>query len=182
MNCSEYYNVRSQFKDGDIVLYRGNGFMSKSIQYFDSAYYNHIGVVKWINSRLFTVEMWTHGIQFIPLSRRIKSYQQFCIARVKDKPNELFLSAIDSLLEKIERDVKYDYALLPRIAFYKKTGIDLVRLKEKNTFICSQLAQSFTNSLGVECYKGIELITPQDFLRNKNDNEIEVIFDYSPKF
>ena len=51
MKCSEYYNIRKELKDGDMPIYRGGGFMSKSIHYFDSAYYNHIGVVKKIPSQ-----------------------------------------------------------------------------------------------------------------------------------
>jgi len=181
MKCSEYYNVRGEFKDGDMAIFRGHSLLAKSIIYFDSAYYNHVGMLKWINSRLFIVEMWSEGIQFIPLSRRMKGYDNFCVARVKDKTQEEFLSAIDCLLEKIERDMKYDYLLLPRIAFYKKTGIDLVGLGKRNRFICSELAQSFTNSLGVDCYKDVSLITPQDFLRKKDDNEVEILYDFSPK-
>lgn len=181
MKCTDYYNIRKEFKDGDMVLYRGSGLMSKSIQFFDKAYYNHISIVKCVGERLFTVEMWSHGIQFIPLSRRIDSYDEFCIVRIKNKSQEQFLSAIDGLLEKIERDEKYDYELLLRIAFYKKTGIDLVNLHKNNTFICSELAQLFTDDLGAECYKEVELITPQDFLRKKDDNEIEVLYDFSPQ-
>ena len=181
MKCKEYYNVRSEFKDGDMPLYRGSGFLAKSIQYFDKAYYNHIGVIKWINGRLFTVEMWTEGIIFIPLSRRMKTYDDFCIARVKNKSQEEFLKAIDGLLEQVERDTNYDYFLLPRIAFYKKTNIDLVGMGKRNRFICSELAQSFTDSLNVKCYENVDLITPQDFLRYKDDNEVEILYDLSPK-
>lgn len=181
MKCSEYYNIRKELRDGDMPIYRGNGFMSKSIHYFDDAYYNHIGIVKKIGDRLFTVEMWTKGIIFIPLSRRMASYSDFCIARIKDKSQEDFSSAIDLLIEKIERDVKYDYFLLPRIAFYKKTGIDLVGMGSRERNICSELAQTFTNSLKIRCYEDVNLITPQDFLRKKDDNEIEILYDLSPK-
>jgi hypothetical protein len=181
MNCKDYYNVRKDFKDGDIILYRGSSFLSKSIQYFDSAYYNHVGVVKLIGDRLFTIDMWTHGIEIVPLSRRMKGYQEFCVVRVKDKEQDELIYSIDSIIEKIERDTKYDYLLLPRIAFYKKTKIDLVGIGNRNRFICSELVQYFTNTLNVECYKDIELITPQDFLRESNIIEIEILYDLSPK-
>jgi len=181
MNCNEYYNVRSEFKDGDIVLYRGNGFMSKSIQYFDDAFYNHIGIVKWIGNRLFTIDMWTQGIEIVPLSRRIKTYNYFCIIRFKDKSVDFIDKAIDSVFEKVERDTKYDYFLLPRVAFLKKTGIDLVGMGKKNRFICSELCQYFSDNLEIDCYKNINLITPQDFIRKKDDKEVEVLFDLSPQ-
>ena len=181
MYCKEYYNVRSEFKDGDIVLYRGSGFMSNSINYFDNSYYNHIGIAKWIGNRLFTIDMWTQGIEIVPLSRRIKTYNEFCIIRVKDKSIDFIDKSIDSIFEKVERDTKYDYFLLPRIAFYKKTGIDLVGMGKRNRFICSELCQYFTNNLEIDCYKNVNLITPQDFIRKADKNQVEILFDMSPK-
>lgn len=181
MNCKEYYNVRSEFKDGDIILYRGHGFMSKSIQYFDSAYYNHVGIVKWIGSRLFTIDMWTRGIEIIPVSRRMNEYDEFCIIRPKNKSLDITNLAIESVFEKVERDTHYDYFLLPRVAFLKKTGIDLVGMGKKDRFICSELVQYFTDNLNINCYKEIDLITPQDFIRYKDENEVEILHDLSPK-
>lgn len=182
MNCKDYYNIRSEFMDGDMVLFRGNGFMSKSIRYFDDAYYSNICVVKWVGQRIFIVEMFREGIRFIPLSRRMKFYDNFCIVRImKVIGHEKMLLAIDSILEKIERDTKYDYFPLLRIAIYKKTGIDLVGMGKRGRLICSELAQSFTNSLRVRCYKGVELITPQDFIRKSDPNEVEILYDSSPK-
>ena len=181
MDCKEYYNIRNQLKDGDMVLYRGHGFMSKSINYFDNSFYNHIGIVKWIGNRLFTIDMWTHGIEIVPLSRRMKGYDKFCIARIKDKSVDFIDKALDSVFEKIERDTKYDYFLLPRIAFYKKTGIDLVGLGKIDRDICSELCRYFSNNLEVDCYKNVNLITPQDFIRKKDDKEVEILFDLSPQ-
>jgi hypothetical protein len=181
MKCKEYYNIRSEIKDGDLVLYRGSRLLAKSIQYFDDAYYNHIGIVKWIGNRLFTIDMWYEGIEILPLSRRIKGYKDFCVVRPKDKSPQLIDVSIDSVFEKVERDTQYDYFLLPRIAFYKKTGIDLVGMGKKSRFTCSELAQYFTNNLEINCYKSINLITPQDFIRHKDDNEVEILFDLSPK-
>lgn len=181
MKCKEYYNIRSEIKDGDIILYRGNSILAKSIQYFDKAYYNHAGVVKRIGDRLFTIDMWHFGIEFIPLSRRINDYEYFCVVRPKEKDDELIKKSVDSLFEKVERDTQYDYFLLPRIALLKKTGIDLVGMGKRNRFICSELCQYFTNNLEIDCYKNVNLITPQDFIRNADENQVEILFDTSPK-
>lgn len=180
MKCQEYYNIRNQIKEGDVILYRGNSLLSKLIQYFDDAYYNHSGIVKKIGDRLFTIDMWDKGIEFVPLSRRIKNYKEFCIVRAKDISSETLTNAVDSLFEKIERDTKYDYFLLLRIAFYKKTGIDLVNFGKKSRFICSELCQYFFDKLKIDVYKNINLITPQDFIKHKDINKTEILFDYSP--
>ena len=36
----KYSTHRNEFKNGDIVLYRGTSMMAKAIQYFDNAYFN----------------------------------------------------------------------------------------------------------------------------------------------
>jgi len=181
MNCKDYYNIRKEIKDGDVIAYHGNGFMSKSIQFFDKAYYNHVGIAKWIGNRLFTIDMWHFGIEIVPMSRRMKTYKEFCIIRPKNKSSQFIDVVIDSVIEKIERDTKYDYFLLPRIALLKKTGIDLVNMGKKSRFICSELCQYFFNNLEIDCYKNINLITPQDFIRKANEDKVELLFDLSPK-
>lgn len=180
MKCHEYYNIRNEIQDGDVILYRGNSLLSKMIQYFDDAYYNHSGIVKKIGNRLFTIDMWDFGIEFVPLSRRMKKYDEFCIVRSKETFSET-TNAINFLFEKIERDTKYDYLLLLRIAIYKKTGIDLVNFGKKSRFICSELCQYFFDKLKIDVYKNINLITPQDFIKYKNISKIDILFDYSPK-
>ncbi len=176
MKCSEYYNARKHFKDGDLTLCNGGSLSDKCVRYLDSSYYSHIGVAKWIKDRLFTIEVWNNGIQIIPLSRRMKSYNNFCIARIKDKTHEEFLEQIYSLIDKMERDNKRNYFLLPRVALLKRTNIDLIGARNKIT--CSELAKSFTDSLNIKCYKELELITPQDFIKSKDDNEVEIFYDY----
>lgn len=181
MRCKEYYNIRHLVNDGDIIAYRGNGVLSKSIQYFDKAYYNHVGVVKKVGKRLFTIDMWYQGIEIVPLSRRINNYQHFCIIRPKNKTKEEIDLALEGVTDLIERDSKYDYFLLPRIAFYKKTGIDLVNVGKRERFVCSELMQIYSEKININCYKDIDLITPQDFIRHANEEEIEIFYDYSPK-
>lgn len=181
MDSKEYYNIRGGVQDGDIFVYNGNGFMSKSIQYFDNAYYNHIGMVKKFGDRLFTIDMWTHGIEILPLSRRVGGYLNFCMVRPKNKTPEEINIALEQVLQLVDRDEKYDYGLLPRIALYKKTKINLGVLGSRDRFICSELAQFFTNKLDINCYKDIDMITPQDFIRHANEDEVQVLYDYSPK-
>jgi hypothetical protein len=151
--------------------------MARLIQYFDKAYYNHIGIAKWIGDRLFTVDMWYYGIELVPLSRRMRKYKHFYVVRAKNKPNEQLVSGINDTIALVESETKYDYFLLPRVAILKKTGIDFTRWGKKKRFICSELAQFFTDRIDVSCYKNIHLITPQDFLRYQNESEIETIIE-----
>lgn len=172
MLCKDYYTVRGQIQAGDIVLYRGNGILARMIQYFDSAHWNHVGMVEQIGDRLVTIEMWNKGIQLIPLSRRVDSYKEFAVLR-PIAPAEDKKKGLVELVNCWDRDEKYDYWLLPRIAIYKKTGINLKVLGKNKRNICSELAQKYTNAIGLNCYKDLELPTPQDFIRKINLSEVD---------
>lgn len=168
----KYDELRSKIKNGDLILYRGSSFMSKAIQYFDDAYYNHIGVVWKLgdSDRLLTLDMWSGGLDLIPLSRRMEGYSDFCILRPKTT-QKVIKSTIDSLIKEWEStNVRYDYWLLLRIALIKKTGIDVTGLGKNKNFVCSEFAQKYTNKLGFSTYNDIKLITPQDFIRYVDDN------------
>lgn len=177
MLCKDYLEIRNDIKDGDIILWKGTGILARSIQYFDNAKYNHISVVKWVGKRLLNVDMWYQGIEINPLSRRmIYDYKEFCIIRPKGNSAEEINIAIENILQKLEALRKYDYFLLPRIAFYKKTGINLIKLGRNDRYICSELIQTYTNDLRKTNYKDIELITPQDFLRYLDENNLELLY------
>ncbi len=164
---AKYVDHRSEIKNGDIILYRGSSFVAKGIQYFDKAYYNHIGVV-WIpenSGRVLTLDMWSGGLTCLPLSRRMSGYKDFCILRPK-VTDEISRDTVKSVLGLWDgRDVPYDFGLLMRFIIIKKTGIDITGLSKKGTFICSQFVQYYCQLLGISIYDGIDMITPQDFLR-----------------
>jgi len=168
----KYIDNRSMFKNGDLVVYRGSSFMSKAIQYFDKAYYNHIGVV-WTpekSDRLLTLDMWSDGLACIPLSRRMSGYDDFCILRPKTTESNIEDSIKKILSYWDGTNVGYDYGLLLRFVIVKKTGIDLTGLSKKKNFICSEFAQYYTNLLGFKTYDEVDMITPQDFMRYIDEN------------
>lgn len=189
-NLMQKYNThRNEFKNGDIVLYHGTSMMAKAIQYFDNAYFNHAGIV-WIpenSNRVLTLDMWQQGLMCLPLSRRMAGYADFCVLRPKfdfptgyiakgiENQNKINIAVNTALGMWDGREVKYNYAILLRIALIKKTGIDITGLGKKDTFICSQFVQYYTSLLGFSIYEGIKLITPEDFLRFIDEN-FEILF------
>jgi len=168
----KYLKLRENIENGDLLLYKGTSFLSKSIQYFDKAYYNHIGVV-WRpedTSRVLTLDMWEQGLTCLPLSRRMEGYSDFCILRPKVSSQQISRAINASLQEWDGRDIKYDTMLLPRVALIKKTGFDLSGLGKKGKFICSEFAQYYCELLGLNTYNFLNLITPEDFRRFIDDN------------
>ena len=179
----KYIDNRDVFQTGDLVLYRGTSILSKGIQYFDNAYYNHIGVVIRLEEfdRNLTLDMWAQGLAFSPLSRRISGYKDFCILRPKVSEQKA-TEAIRSIMQSWDgRDIEYDKLLLLRVAIIKKTGIDFTGLGDKSKFICSELAQYYCHLLNLTVYDEHNLITPQDFLRYVDENFIVLLNDAPTK-
>ena len=178
---AKYLENRNSFQTGDLVLYRGTSLLSKSIQYFDKAYYNHIGVV-WKDDdmdRILTLDMWSGGLACLPLSRRMSGYADFCVLRPRVSEARSNAAIKEVLSYWDGREVKYDNMLLLRIALIKKTGIDITGLGKSDKFVCSEFVQYYTNLLGIETYSKVNLITPEDF-RRYIDNNFVVMYDDAP--
>lgn len=178
--CPEKYSqVRDQIKTGDIILYRGSSFLAKAIRFFDNCYYNHVGIayVHEESGRVLTLDMWTGGLDFVPLSRRMEGYQDFCILRPKKSMPCLKGAIYDCLKTWDGRNIEYDHFLLLRIAIWKKTGINLTCLGSSKKYVCSEFVrEEYTNLLNYKMYEKIKLITPEDFFRY-NDGGLEVLLD-----
>lgn len=69
-----YKNVRSDIKDGDVLLYRGTGFFSRIIQIATRSKYSHTGIAAWWNDRLMVLEAVRRGVMVTPLSKNINDY------------------------------------------------------------------------------------------------------------
>lgn len=177
----KYKKYRDSFETGDLVLYRGSSFLSRSIQYFDRAYYNHIGVVWKADDmdRVLTLDMWAGGLVCVPLSRRMDGYSDFCIMRPRVGEAKMEAAIKEILSYWGGKEVKYDNTLLLRIALIKKTGIDLTGLGKSDRFICSEFAQFYVNLLGLNTYDNINLITPEDF-RRYIDQNFMMLYDEAP--
>jgi hypothetical protein len=175
--CIEKYNkYRNQIRHGDIILFRGNSLLSKTIQYFDNAYYNHTEVALEVNSRLLCIGSNRSGVKPDFLSNKIAEYVDFCVLRLLVPDLHIALGLYKSI-ERGEIRTFYDFLLLPRIALVKKTGINISSLGSKDRDICSEFSRYYANAAGVDCYNNIELITPQDFVRFANTDKVSLLFN-----
>lgn len=173
MKALEKYNDhRHNIRHGDIILYHGNGFLAKAIQWTDKCYYNHVGLVIKYGDRLFTVDMWYDGILngklvIVPLSERMLDYKDFCIIRplyYDVKVN----NAIDNALNYLDFGVSYDRLKLVKVLLKKKLGIT-VNIDKERKFICSEFVQKYVNYFS-DRFRYIKDITPADFIRFIDNN------------
>jgi hypothetical protein len=178
----KYFLARPYITAGDIVLFRGKGFLAKAIQYFDKAYYNHIGVVYECCGRLMIVDSMADGVHPEFLSTRIKQYQDFCViipnSSIRDR-------ALSEAFRKADEGIEYDYWLLPRIALSRKLRADLNKSSNTNRDICSEWVRRYTDFLQIKCYSehNVEIknwITPEDFRRFADSREVKIFFDNAP--
>jgi hypothetical protein len=159
----------NRLQDGDIILFGGsNGFMGKTIRYFDDAAYTHIAIIVFVGSVPFVVDMWTQGISFVPLSKRLQIYPIFHVLRPDISQDEK-KEHLQILFERWQKNkhIKYDYFLLPRIAIAKKLKIDFLAWGRESKYICSEFVVDFYAYYFAPELKSIKLITPQDFIRHQ---------------
>jgi hypothetical protein len=183
----KYDDLRSQIRNGDIMLFRGESLLSKQIQEFDDAYYNHTGLVFESNNRLFILDSNVKGVNPEFLSVRIDGYTDFCIIRPFKWDDDTISQAVAACFDKASiPHIKYDVNLLLQIAIYRKTGIR-VGIDRENRDICSEFVRRYTRYLAPKptCYEQPNLptdfITPWDFIIYANEKEFEVMFDNSER-
>lgn len=176
----KYNTARPLLNTGDIILFSGTGFVAKLIQFFDKAYYNHIGIIWEANGRLFILDANAPGVHPDYLSDRINSNKDFCIVRLQKDPQAIEL-ALNQVMDKGQSGIKYNFARLPKIALFKSFGWNIKKLDGQGKDICSQFVQEFTNIFPIDCYQHNELMTPQDFIRQNNSEEAKVLFNDSIK-
>ena len=113
MNINDKYNLlRPQIADGDLILFHGTRLISKIIQWCDSSYYNHIGVVTERHGALFIVDASSDGVQADRLSYRINGYKNggdFTIIKSLKSREEINLQMKILLARSDGNTIKYDY-------------------------------------------------------------------------
>lgn len=177
MNIKEKYKQARPFiKNGDIVLFRGKHLLARLIQYFDSAYYNHAGVVVKFNDRFLILDSVRKGVKPDFLSERMNEYQDFCVLSPIRTDTEIN-KALDMAFDRGDSKTRYDFLLLPRIAILKKLKIDFTGWGSDGRDTCSEFAKYYTDCLNIRCYEDIHLISPEDFIRYRDAREMNISFN-----
>ncbi len=182
MNIQDKYaTARPYITNGTPICFHSDKILGKLIQYFDGAYYNHVGIAWIANGRLFILDSNSPGVEPQFLSTRMNDYSDFCILPLKNSP-ELIQSKLDLIMDKSQLGIKYNYLRLLQIAIYKKLNWDIKKLDGgNNRAICSQFVQQYTNLFPINCYSKCMLMTPQDFVRFADPSEVTVLFNDSVK-
>lgn len=183
----KYTELREQIQHGDIVLFRGRGIISGSIQWLDKSYYSHAGLVFMTGNRRFVLDSTGPGVHPDFLSLRMKEgHTDFCIIRPKVWHPLAINKAMDDVMNTAELGLQYDFALIFQIALFRLMGASQ-KHQSKRRCICSEFVRQYTAYLNPKpvCFTQphvpTNFITPWDLLIYADTNQFEILFDNSSK-
>ena len=184
----KFNNYKLQAQNGDIILFRGTGIIAKLIQYFDKAYFNHIGIVycpTGDNNQLMILDENGNGAHPDYLELRIEGYEDFGIIRpvyskslMHNITSKDINNALTYLFNTSQFGIKYNFGRLLEIAIFRKTGKQFKFLDNPHRDICSEFVQLYTSELDILCFNNslFQLITPMDFYRSMSNIECMTMF------
>jgi hypothetical protein len=179
MERVEYESIRSELKTGDIVLFSGKGGVSTAIKWFTTSRWSHVGMVLrlpaynmillWESTTLSKIkDLQTgtarKGVQVVPLSTRLKTYDGDVGLRRLQVPDEAALNY--AALHEFRAEV--------RGAPYEESEIELVKSAYDGPFggNVEDLSSLFCSEMVAEGYQRMGLLpgrpasneyTPKDF-------------------
>jgi len=70
-----YNDVRLDFKNADILLFKGKSIYSRLMELLTHSEYSHAGIAIWWNERLMCMDVVPKGVIVQPLSRKLQDYK-----------------------------------------------------------------------------------------------------------
>ena len=176
-----YETIRRKLKTGDIVLYSGKGLWSAGIKWVTGIRWSHVGMVLWLPEEFDFLTVWESttdssvrdivsgdirkGVQLVPLSKRVRSYDGDIAVRR--------LRKFDLTSQHMRKLMKLRKRLRGRP--YEKNLLELMRaaLDGSSTPNEEDLGSIFCSELVAEAYQRLGLLddngkpsneyTPADF-------------------
>ncbi len=69
-----YHDVRDQISDGDILMFVGNGPISRFIRWGSDGSYSHCGIASWDDGQLMVYQAVFNGLQYVAASDCVRKY------------------------------------------------------------------------------------------------------------
>ena len=183
---------RQMAQDGDILLCRNNRWLGRKIQKYDyddlpykkrlPAYYTHSLRIFKKFDRIFIIDAIENGVHPEFASIRMKRYTDFCVLRFIKTPEEINKAMAISATRE-EMGIKYDFKQIFKIYLYAEWNINTYKQLADDTKkdIYSEDTWYYSNVLGIKCYEKANwkrpFFTPQDFLRLRNQAEVQVLLN-----
>ena len=175
----KYARLRPLLLEGDIILFHGRSLLSRTIQFFDNCYYNHVGVIIESNGALGICDANGDGVQWDRLSWRIEKYSQygdFTIIRSLSNNQEV-KQQLKILLKKSDEGwIKYDYSNGVKEMLNRKFRLNLKIKLKYDKAICSTNDAKYAINLNIttEAFKSLRIQFPEDYIRYLNKSNTKI--------
>lgn len=159
-------------KQGDILLFRDSGLLSKIIGRISGGKYSHVALNAFTDAytnEIGLIESTWKGIEITTLKK--KDYKYVDVFRNINMTDELGYKIVTDAVKHVNK--KYDYSLLFTIMLNKWFGIMPIDGKEK--FICSEFVDMIYKKNGID-------IIPTIKNDNVTPNELAEILINHPEF
>jgi Permuted papain-like amidase enzyme, YaeF/YiiX, C92 family len=180
----KYLQNRDQIQQGDIILFRGDAFISRAIRWLDKAPYNHAAIVFEAHGRKFVLESTGHGVnpRFLSAAMKKEKYTDFCVIRPQKWAATQINAALEAAFDAAQETIEYDYKMMVQIAIKRLTNRN-VEWGSQRLDICSEFARRYARNLTEPIADNFEMprmpngfITPWDFVLYA-DPHFKVLFD-----
>jgi hypothetical protein len=162
-----YDDIRSQIKNGDVLMYRGKSLQSRIIMFITRSNFSHAGIAAWWNNRLMVMEAVGKGVVATPMSLSVGKY---------DGRVEWFTSAEEISDDERLQMIKFAQEELGKeYATWKATKLGLKiffqhdkekrdQLRRERQLFCSYYVAQIYNSIGRDLKRGVSdrFMTPRD--------------------
>ena len=165
-----YGLVRSQIRDGDLLLFRGHGLVSRVISRVTDSPYTHVGIAAWWRTRLFLLEFREgKGGRAVWLSREIAGHEVWWARPLVACSREQLHQVVAEALADLGRG--YDYRGILRHWLWRRLGLSYVidAPADVSPYYCSSwVASVFANGLGIDLVPLVldRLTAPGDIARS----------------
>lgn len=146
-HMAKYSEIRDLIRDGDILLLRGNYLSSRLFERATHSAYSHATIALWWGDRLMLLEAEAAGVQAVPLSMAIGTYEGRCdwYPLRRDAVPEILERLPDVIARaKAYLGIPYGYWNLTKKLLKRALGLRLHETKPEEGMFCSQfVAEAF---------------------------------------
>ncbi len=188
---ARYEEIRLQIKDGDVLLYRGKGIITRMIRWVTHSEYSHAGIAVWWNERLMVMEAVMKGVRISPLSRNIYQHKGnvewfSCKKEISEEDRQRMVIFAQEELGKSY--ARWRALLLGLKVLLKRDLSKKDELRTEDKLFCSQYVAQTYNSIGLDLKKNREdrFMSPGDIARSPllerrgefkiSDGSIELVY------
>jgi hypothetical protein len=162
-----YADIRQDMKQGDILLYKGRGIISRGIKFFTGSEYSHAGIaIKW-NERWMVMEANRRGVVVNPFQRSVNRYPGSVewwssIKEINDEDRRKMIIYAQKELGK-----RFAFFLLFWFAFVISLAMPLDkrdRFRREKRLYCSLYVAQIYHSIGIDLKKNLSdrFTSPRD--------------------